>query len=397
MMVPHESTAPAVGRPRLLYVVSEDWYFLSHRLPMARAAAAAGFDVHVATHVVEGGAAIAREGFTVHPIPFRRGKVAPWANLQTIRALRGVHRQVAPDLIHRVALQPTVLDGIAGLGRRVVTVNAVTGLGYSFVSASIKARVLRTTIAVLLRLLVGTRSAVLVQNPDDAALLAQTGIPRERIALVPGSGVDVDVLKPLPDPDGRVTVAFAGRLIESKGIRTLVAAHRLLRDRDIPVDLLIAGDRDEANPASTTASEVAAWSREPGVQCLGHIDDIVTLWRRAHIAVLPSRGGEGIPKALLEAAACGRAMIATDVPGCREIVVSGLSGLLVPPDNPVALADAIERLAAARELRLQFAAQARNLAIERFSTDIVCRGVTDLYKKLLSQSSRTTPGHPLTP
>jgi len=374
----------ADGRPlRLLYVVTEDWFFLSHRLPMARAAQAAGFEVHVAANVADGAAAIAREGFVLHPVRFARGRLSPLATLATVRALRRLHRQLAPDLVHHVALQPTILGSLAALGLPVARVNAVTGLGYAFIAESFKGRIVRRVIRTLLRRLVNRRRSVaLVQNPDDRALLQELGIAPERIALIPGSGVDVDRFRPLPEPPGDVTLGFVGRLLDDKGIRVLVAAHRLLRTKGLPVDLLIAGTPDPANPASVSQAEAESWAREPGVTWLGHVDDIATVWARAHIAVLPSRR-EGLPLSLLEAAACGRPMVATDVPGCREVAIPWHTGLLVPPDGPGTLATVIEMLAQTPEMRERFGRAARRLAEERFASGAIGRAVVELYARVL--------------
>ena len=376
----------ADASPRLLYVVTEDWFFLSHRLPMARAAKAAGFEVHVATNVADGAAAIAREGFILHPVRFARGKLSPFATLATIGALRRLHRAIVPDLVHHVALQATILGSLAALGRRVTGINAITGLGYSFISDSPKARAVRAVIGTLLRLLINRpRSVALVQNPDDRDLLLRLGIAAERIALVPGSGVDVIRLKPMPEPAGPITVGFVGRLLDDKGIRVLVAAHRRLRAKGLPIELLIAGTPDPANPASVPQAEAQAWGRDPGITWLGHVDDIATVWARAHIAVLPSRR-EGLPKSLLEAAACGRPMVATDVPGCREVAIPGVTGLLVPTDDPAALVAAIEKLAQGADLRARYGGAARALAEERFSEAAIGRAITELYLRLVRTS-----------
>jgi len=188
---------------RLLYVVSEDWYFLSHRLPMARAAKAAGFEVHVATRVIDGSSAIAREGFILHPIPFVRGRLSPRAAVATVIALRRVHREVRPCVVHRVALQPTVLDALAAIGLATPSVNAITGLGYAFISDTAKARVVRWLIGLCLRFLVDRGANVaLVQNPDDRALLEALGLRGDHIVLIPGSGVDTERLHPTPEPQG---------------------------------------------------------------------------------------------------------------------------------------------------------------------------------------------------
>jgi glycosyltransferase involved in cell wall biosynthesis len=373
---------------RLLYVVTEDWFFLAHRLPMARAARKAGFEVHVATRVVDGATAIAAEGFTLHSVPFVRGRVAPLGTLRAIQEIRRVHRVVKPAIVHHVALQASVIGSMAALGRPVPRVNALTGLGYTFTSRSAKALLLRPVIAALLpRLLNRPNSIVLVENPDDGANIQALGIAKNRIMTIPGSGVDIDALRPLPEPGGPPTTAFVGRLLDDKGIRTLVAAHRLLRQRGSDIKLLIAGKPDPANPTSVNEQEAAGWNREAGVTWLGHVDDIASLWARAHIAVLPSRR-EGLPISLLEAAACGRPLIASDVPGCREVVRPGETGLLVPPDQPEALAAAIGQLAGSPDLRARYGEAARRRAVERFSADAIGQQTVDLYRRLVRLDAR---------
>ncbi|MGZ5854134.1 MAG: glycosyltransferase, partial [Xanthobacteraceae bacterium] len=226
----------------------------------------------------------------------------------------------------------------------------------------------------------------LVQNPDDAALLSSFGFPSERIALIPGSGVDIEKLRPQPEPAGPITVGFVGRLLDDKGIRTLVAAHRQLRANGLDLNLVVAGTPDRANPTSVTETEIAQWRREPGISLLGHVSDIGSVWARAHIAVLASRR-EGLPKSLLEAAACGRPMVATDVPGCREIVIPGDTGILVPPDDVNTLAAAITKLAQSTELRIRLGGGARRLVEARFSSTAIGRATVDLYRRLVDKAS----------
>lgn len=381
---PRHAEAGAPGpAPRLLYIVTEDWAFLSHRLPMARAARDAGFEVHVAARVRDGAAAIAGERFILHPVPFARGSLSPPATLATIRALRRVHRAVNPDVVHHVALQACVLGTIAALRRPCARVNAFIGLGYSFTSKAAKARLLRWLIGAMLRLLIDRPGSIaLVQNGDDLAMLMSLGIAKNRIALISGSGVDVKRFTPLPEPQGPPTFGFVGRLLDDKGVRTLIAAHRLLRARGLDARLLLAGTPDPANPASVTQAEAEAWNKEPGIAWLGQVGDIAGLWARAHVAVLPSRR-EGLPLSLMEAAACGRSMIAADVPGCREIVVHEQTGLLVPVDDAPALADAMARLAGAPQLRARYAEAARSLVVERFAAETIGRQTVALYRRLL--------------
>jgi len=372
-------------KPRLLYVVTEDWAFLSHRLPMARAAREAGFEVHVATRVSDGATAIEAERFILHPIPFARGSLSPVATLSTVAALRRVHREVKPALTHHVALQACVLGMLASLGRPCACVNAFIGLGYSFTSGTAKARAVRTIVGSLLRFLVNRKNSIaLVQNNDDMSALMSLGIAKDRIALIPGSGVDVNRFTPLVEPVGAPTFGFVGRLLDDKGIRTLVAAHRLLRRRIPDANLLIAGAPDSANPASVTDAEARSWNDEVGITWLGHVADIAAFWAKAHVAVLPSRR-EGLPLSLMEAAACGRALIASDVPGCRELVLHDQNGLLFPVDDVTALANAMARLAADPQLRARYAMAARSRVVNEFAASIIARQIVALYQSILDR------------
>jgi glycosyltransferase involved in cell wall biosynthesis len=377
-------TNPA--KPRLLYVVTEDWAFLSHRLPMARAAREAGFEVHVATRVSDGATAIKAERFVLHPIPFARGSLSPLASLATLAALRRIHREIEPALTHHVALQACVVGMLAAFGRSCACVNAFIGLGYSFISNSGKARAVRALIGSLLRFLSNrNRCIALVQNPDDMAALLSIGIAKSRIALIAGSGVDVDRFTALAEPVGAPTFGFVGRLLDDKGVRTLIAAHRLLRRRIPDAKLLIAGTPDPANPASVSEAEARSWNEEAGIAWLGQVGDIAGLWAKAHVAVLPSRR-EGLPLSLMEAAACGRAMIASDVPGCREIVLHEQTGLLFPVNDAATLADAMARLAVDQALRTRCAAAARKLVVERFAAEIIGQQIVELYRSVLNRA-----------
>ena len=372
---------------RLLYVVNEDWAFLLNRLPMARAAQEAGFEVHVATRVNDGAGAIETEGFTLHPIPLRRGGISPLSAIPAIRALRQITGRIKPDIAHHSGLQCCVFGSIAAFGKPFPYVNALTGMGYVFTSATWRTSLLRTILKRLLpSLLNRPGDVVLVQNPDDRAALVDLGIRQDRIVLIPGSGVDTDTLLPLPEPDGPITYGFAGRLLTDKGIRALVAAHDIVRaqglqTQGLQTNLLIAGNPDPANPASVSLLEVNEWTKRPGITWLGHVKDITSLWKRCHFAILPSHR-EGLPGSLMEAAACARAMIATDAPGCREIVIDDQTGLLVGIEDPQALAQAIMKLAASRELRARYGKAARELVVSTLSARIIGEQVVRLYNDM---------------
>jgi glycosyltransferase involved in cell wall biosynthesis len=381
---------------RLLYVVNEDWAFLLNRLPMARAAQRAGYEIHVATRVNDGTRAIEAEGFTLHPIPLQRGGISPLSAVPAIIALRQITGRIKPDIAHHSGLQCCVFGSIAAFGRKFPYVSALTGMGYVFTSATWRTSLLRTILKWLLPSLLNRPGDVaLVQNPDDRAALVDLGIKQDRIVLIPGSGVDTDALQPLPEPDGPITYGFAGRLLTDKGIRALVAAHDIVRaqglqTQGLQTNLLIAGNPDPANPASVSLFEVNEWTQRPGITWLGHVKDITSLWKRCHFAILPSHR-EGLPGSLMEAAACARAMIATDAPGCREIVIDDQTGLLVPIENPEALARAIVKLATAPELRARYGKAARELVVSTLSARIIGEQVVRLYNNMTAAPSGRAP------
>jgi glycosyltransferase involved in cell wall biosynthesis len=374
---------------KILYLVSEDWYFVSHRLPMARAARSVGYEVHVATRVDKHGAEIERENFHLHPIQWRRGSVNPLRFIRAVLEMRALYRRINPDLVHHVALVPTAIGSAAALGMPLQRLNALAGLGYVFTSATLKARLGRAIVGPLLAwLLTRPKTAALVQNGDDRAMIVRLGVRPENIALIPGSGVDVDALTPLPEPAGAFTVGFVGRLLDDKGVGTLVRAHEVLAKRGVAVRVLLAGAPDPANPASIPEPALADWRKRPNLVFLGHVGDVREVWAPSHIAVLPSRR-EGLPLSLLEAAACGRPLIATDVPGCREIARQGVNALLVPADDAAALAQAIETMMKDRDMRRRFGEASRQLAVNEFSSARIAKEIVALYANLLSASARS--------
>ena len=223
------SHVPTGLTPIILYLVTEDWYFLSHRLPMATAAQQAGYQVHVATNVNKYAARIEAAGFRLHPLLWRRGSINPLRLFRVVRDVRDLYRRLSPDLVHHVALQPAIVGMLAARGLPIAQLNALAGLGSTYTSNSFKARILRPALKFVLSYLFRRpQVAVLVQNLDDWNEMQSVGVSADRLFLIPGSGVDVNLLTPLPEPPGLVTIAFVGRLLEDKGLRVLIAAHDLL-------------------------------------------------------------------------------------------------------------------------------------------------------------------------
>lgn len=372
--------------PRILYVVTEDWYFLSHRLPMAHAAKEAGYEVHVATRLKDGKAAIEQQGFVPHGLDWSRGSLSPWGSLSAIVKLRRLLRALKPDILHNVSLKPVLLGTTASLGlSATAVVNSLTGLGTLFIGEARVSGIARKAVRFALsRLLRRGRSRTVVQNPDDRAFVIALGVTPDTVVLIPGSGVDTEKLTPLPEPPPPVTAAYVGRMLADKGVLTLIDAFSRLSERGVPLQLLLAGDCDKENPGSLAPEQLREFASLYGIHWLGHVADIRDVWARAHFAVLASRR-EGLPKSLLEAAACGRAMVATDAPGCREIAIEGETALTVPVGDAGALADAMAKLAGDGAMRQRFAANARALVERKFSADAIGRETVALYDQLMAR------------
>ena len=282
-----------------------------------------------------------------------------------------------------------LLGSTASLGfRSTALVNSLTGLGTLFIGEARVSGMARKLVRYALsRLLRRARSRTVVQNPDDRAFVLGLGVPADTVLLIPGSGVDTDKLKPLPEPPAPpVTAAYVGRMLADKGVLTLIDAFSRLNKRGVPLQLLLAGDTDKENPGSLAPEQLREFASLYGIHWLGHVADIRDVWARANFAVLASRR-EGLPKSLLEAAACGRAMVATDAPGCREIAIEGETALTVPVDDAAALADAMATLAGDQAMRQRFAANARALVERRFSANAIGRETVALYNSLRQQAT----------
>lgn len=340
----------------------------------------------MATRVRDHGNIIDQAGLRVIPIGLDRSGLNPLHDLGTLRELLGIYRRERPDLVHHVALKPTLYGALcACLTGIPAVVNALAGLGYLFSSATLKARLLRPFARLGLRALVNRRnSQTILQNPDDIALFqTELGARPDRLALIRGSGVDTTRFRPHPPPDGTPVAVCVSRMLWDKGINELVEAARLLHRRGTNIKIRLVGPTDE-NPASIPQATLDHWRTEGIVDLAGPTSDIPGEYARAHIAVLPSYR-EGLPKSLLEAAACGRAMVATDVPGCREICRENETGLLVPARSVEPLADALERLAGDAGLRNRLGARARQVAESEFAEEVVVAETLALYWDLLTK------------
>lgn len=378
--------------PRLLFVVTEDWYFCSHRLPLAIAAKNAGYQVAVATRVSTHADVIRAAGIELFPLQsLRRSSVNPWREARAVAELIDLYRRWQPTLIHHVAIKPVIYGSIAaqvcGIDLRV---NALAGLGYVFSSDRVKARLLQPAVRLAYRYaLRRSGSRTIVQNPDDAQLLARLRIADSaQVRLVSGAGVDLRRFAYSPPPSGRPMVMLMSRMLWDKGVGEFVAAAEQLRLEGVDARFVLAGDPDPENPAAIPVAQLEDWRRGGAVEWWGHCSDAAEALRQASVVCLPSYR-EGLPKVLLEGAALGRALVTSDVPGCREVVRNRVTGLLVPPRDPKALADALRTLLADPAASDSMGRNASAMAAQRFGVDAINTQTLAIYDELLAECVRS--------
>jgi len=370
---------------RLLFVVAEDWYFRSHRLPLARAALAAGYEVGLATRVGAAGAALESEGIRLFPLArLNRGSLNPLREMAAIAELAAVYRRFRPAIVHHVALKPVLYGSLAARAAGVpVVVNALAGLGYMFESSGRRARWLRPAMYGVLRAATHARGGcVIVQNGADAETLVQRRVvSAERLRIVRGSGVDIKTYVPTPEPPGVPLVILPARLLWDKGVGEFVDAAQRLKRRGCKARFALVGAPDNHNPQAIDQATIDGWIAAGAVEWWGRRDDMPAVFARSTLVCLPSYF-EGLPKALLEAAACGRAIVASDIPGCREIVRDGITGRCVPVRDAAALADAIEALLADAALRRHLGAGGRRIVENEFTDTAVAAQTLAIYASL---------------
>lgn len=376
---------------RLLFVVNDAEFFISHRLPVAEGARRIGYDVHVATPDGPGVSEICARGFPHHCITLSRKGRHPLRELASFLSIHRVFRELNPDLVHLVTIKPVIYGGVAArLSNVSGVVAAISGLGHIFANGKQK-RFFRRLLAPFYRFALGHRNIrVIFQNQEDHDTLVElASLQPGQVVLIPGSGVDLQRYQVKPEPTGTFTVAFASRLLHSKGIGELIAAARELRARGHKLRVCIAGRTDPGNPLTVTEQELAKWRAEGNVEFVGQITDIPLLFANAHVVVLPSYYGEGLPKVLLEAAACGRAIVTTDHPGCRDAIEPGITGILVPPRDAKALANAIESLLLDEAGRSKLATRGRKRAEMLFAVELIVGSQLEIYRGLALGEANT--------
>lgn len=376
----------ATERQRLLFVVNVAWFFVSHRLSLALSAQAAGYDVHVAAAPddAEALATLRSHGITFHPIRITRSTFRVVDELRALSDLMRLYRSLRPSVVHHVTIKPMLYGSLAARLTSVSPViNAVSGMGYVFTSSGGRAGLRRRLVTLAYRWLFARPGTwVIVQNADDAAFLSDAKIvDPARCVLIRGSGVDLDRFAYLPPPATRpVLVVCPCRMLWDKGVGEFVEAARLLRSWDVDVRCALVGGLDAQNPAAVPEEYLQAAVADGVIEWWGHRRDMPEILSNCHIVCLPSYR-EGIPKALLEAAAAGRPVVTTDVPGCREAVDRGKTGLIVPPRDPRALATAIRCLVDDERIRLDYGQSAREKAVREFSVEGAAAATLAVYAK----------------
>ena len=376
------------AKPRILFVDNDVNSFYAYRIELARGARNSGFEVHVAAPQGKAAEILREEGLRYHPIPMTRSGLAPWKEFSTISVLFRLYRRVRPDLVHHLRLKPVLYGGLAAYGARVpAVVGLLTGLGYVFIAETRRALVMRKL--VVLSCKVAFRHGnqrIVFQNPDDQGVFIQNKIlPAAQTVLIKGSGVDVHTYVPTPEPEGVPVVVLASRMLRDKGVVEFVEAARELKNAGVSARFVLVGDTDPGNPTAVTAEQLRAWADEGVIEWWGHQSDMRKVLSQSNIVCLPSLR-EGVPKVLIEAAACGRAIVTTDAPGCREIVREGENGLLVPIRDSKALGDALRLLIESAPLRALMAAKGREIAVAEFSVERVVDETLGVYRELLAAS-----------
>ncbi len=375
---------------KILIVVNNVDFFISHRLPIAKKALEEGFQVHVAASGDGGKLKELCPEIVYHLIDISRSGQNPLLEIRTVYQLYNVYKGVGPDLVHLVTIKPVLYGGILArlTGVKGVLV-AISGLGSVFSAVGGLALIRLKVIHGFYKLALKHRNLdIIFQNEcDKKILLSFIKVEKNRVHLIPGSGVSLDEYQYIPELDQVPVVSMAARLLKEKGVREFVVAADLLKQREVRVRMIIIGEPDVGNPSSVTLDDISSWKKRGNVDFLGFRSDINTLYSNCNIVCLPSYYGEGLPKSLVEAAACGRAVVTTDMPGCRDAITPDETGILIQPKNAVELADAIQYLIENPTVRMTMGASGRKLAEDAFTIESVVEEHMNIYQELLGNAS----------
>lgn len=371
--------------PKVILFANTDWYLYNFRLALAKELRAQGYEVILLSPPGEFQNLLQENGFQWIPFPLSRQGINPINELGTVWRLTGVYRQVKPDLVHHFTVKPVIYGSLSAhlLGIKGI-INSITGLGHLFIDPGFITRVLRVIAKMLYRANL-RRTQVIFENPEDRDTFIQNRLLKpEQTSLILGTGVDVEKFHPVPKDNDEPLILFAGRLLVTKGVSEFVDAARRIKQKGLKARFAIAGTLDPGNPASISPGQIEEWKRSGLVEVWGWQDDMPAIYAKADIFCLPSYR-EGVPSALLEACASGLPIVATDVPGCRDVVSHGVNGLLAPPRDAQALANAIEGLLSDPSLRDRMGQAGRQIAVEKFSLGRNIGQYLLVYQKTLAR------------
>ena len=379
---------------KVLILVNYLSFFISHRLPIAEALLAKGFEVFIGYGELRGAdpKILEQRGFKVYFIPMQPGGFNLLNDFKTFYYIWSFFKRVKPDIVHLVTIKPYLyggiisrLCGVQGL------ITAVSGLGTLFVNKDLKSKLIRLLLYPIYKLAFNhLNQKIIVQNKDDLKVLVNWGVLNlSKVKLLKGSGVKLENFINLDEPSGTPVVCFAARLLRDKGVYEYVSAVRLLKERGIKAEFLLAGDLDINNPTGLKLKDLNKIRDEGYVKIIGYQKDIATLYAKSHIICLPSYR-EGFPKSLIEAAAAGRAVVTTDVPGCRDAIIPNKTGLLVPIKDSQKLADALQWLIENSKERIAMGKAGRNFAEKEFKIEKIILNHLDIYQDILSNSLRSS-------
>ncbi|WP_438997238.1 glycosyltransferase family 4 protein [Candidatus Puniceispirillum sp.] len=374
-----------MSKKRVLFVISEDWAFISHRLHLADAAIKAGYEVGLLTRVTIYGDMLEARGIKLFHWDLNRSSLNIFGELGTVWQAAKLFRYWQPDLIHAVAQKPILYAGIAGkFAYHCPRVSAMGGVGFIFSSGSMKARLLRPLISRLLGWVInGKKTRFILQNDDDIALLTKLGVARSKtVRLIKGSGVEIEDFVPSPLPNKTPMVILPARLLWDKGIAEFVRVAKRIKAKDINCRFVLVGDPDPKNAASIKEHQVQEWVDSGAVERWGRRDDMPDIYPQSSIVCLPSYR-EGLPKVLLEGASCARPVVAFDVPGCREIVREGINGFLVPFGDETALELALIKLLQDTKLCAKLGKAGRKIVEAEFSQSIIAAETFAVWDEVL--------------
>ena len=368
---------------KAILFANTDWYLYNFRLEYARFLQNKGWEVVFLSPEGEHAEKLKEAGFRHIVFNFSRKGINPIREAETIRRIRAVYEAEKPDLVHHFTIKCVIYGSLAAKETGInAVVNSITGLGYMFLSNRPHVRVIREIVKRLYKkALAGTQ--VIFENPDDRALFLEMGLTTEENShIVLGTGIDTERFKPVPPTNNIPLTILPARMIWDKGVKEFVDAATEIRKAGIQARFALVGNNDVGNPTCIPFEQLTQWQKEGNVEWWGWQDDVPTVLSMCHIVCLPSYR-EGLPKILIEAASCGRPIVTTDVPGCREVVRDGENGLLVPAKNAGALKDALLRLIESRELRETMGNASREKAVRLFSNEIVNDGIFAIYQKAL--------------